>query len=133
VRAYPAVGMPSWAQANGEGAAGAGRPDESVALALPAMRCAADTRDVTRETAPFASNEELYEAVRALASQLASAGDARAASGLREGLAAVNGLTDGWALLLEAVEDADGAALAPGAREALALLRTEVRRVVRRR
>ena len=97
------------------------------------MRCAADNPAVSRRAAQFASNEELYEAVRALAADLDSAGEVRAAAELREGLAAVNGLTDGWALLLAAVERVDGVPLAPGAREALDLVRTELRGVVRRR
>ena len=85
-----------------------------------------------RPAAHFASSEELFDAVRALAARLDSAGEVRAAADLRNGLAAVNGLTDGWAELLEALERLRGGTLDPRARAVLDPVRADVQRIVRR-
>jgi hypothetical protein len=53
---------------------------------------------------PFASADECFDEVRALIVDLERAGRTAAAAELREGLGCLNGLTDGWALFLEAVE-----------------------------
>lgn len=49
----------------------------------------------------YSSNEELFQHVRDLAIFLKSQGHTAAAASLQDGLASLNGLTDGWALLLE--------------------------------
>jgi hypothetical protein len=52
----------------------------------------------------FDSNEEFFQAVRDLAAELESQGSHSAAGELAAGLSYLNGLTDGWALLLESLE-----------------------------
>jgi hypothetical protein len=52
----------------------------------------------------FQSSEELVQAVLDLADQLDQTGHHSSAARLRDGLGCLNGLTDGWALLLEAIE-----------------------------
>lgn len=51
----------------------------------------------------YASNEELFQHIRDLAVQLQSQGQAAAAQSLKDGLSSLNGLTDGWALLMESL------------------------------
>lgn len=53
---------------------------------------------------PFTSADEYFEEVRALGADLEHTGQAAAGAELREGFACLNGLTDGWALFLEAAE-----------------------------
>ena len=53
----------------------------------------------------FQSNEQFFDAVGELAASLETSGCDRAASTLRQGLRSLNGLTDGWALLLQAIEE----------------------------
>jgi len=57
---------------------------------------------------PFASPDEYFDEVRTLVADLAHSGHAAAAADLREGFGCLNGLTDGWALFLEAVEAVAG-------------------------
>jgi hypothetical protein len=52
----------------------------------------------------FQSNEEYFRAVEALIARLELGGHQRAADELRDGYRCLNGLTDGCALFLEAVE-----------------------------
>ena len=54
--------------------------------------------------ASFQSNDECFQAVRELIGRLEQKGHHEAAARLREGFRALNGLTDGWALFLEAIE-----------------------------
>ncbi len=52
----------------------------------------------------FKSNEEFFAAFRDLVSRMERGGARDAASLLREGFACLNGLTDGWVVLMEAME-----------------------------
>lgn len=52
----------------------------------------------------FASNEEFFAAFRDLVARIEKQGNAGAARELREGFACLNGLTDGWALLMESID-----------------------------
>jgi hypothetical protein len=52
----------------------------------------------------FRSSEELFQAVLDLADQLDQSGHNSSAARLRDGLGCLNGLTDGWARLLESIE-----------------------------
>ena len=64
-------------------------------------------RDVVRQwraMATFRSSEEFFEAVEALIARLEGARHQEAARGLRDGLRCLNGLTDGSALFLDAIE-----------------------------
>jgi len=54
----------------------------------------------------YSSNEEFFQHVRDLVARLRAQGHASAADELAEGLAGLNGLTDGWALLMEGVAGA---------------------------
>jgi hypothetical protein len=52
----------------------------------------------------FHSNRELVEAVENLQKDLASSGNEEADKLITEGIRGLNGLTDGWAYLLESLE-----------------------------
>ena len=52
----------------------------------------------------FRSTEEYFESVRVLVERLRTEGHVRAADELLEGFRCLNGLTDGWALFLEAAD-----------------------------
>ncbi len=52
----------------------------------------------------FTSNEEFFSAFRDLVERIEKQGHAQAAKELRDGFACLNGLTDGWVLLMEAME-----------------------------
>ena len=52
----------------------------------------------------FQSNEEYFRAVKDLVARLELGGHRQAADELGDGYRCLNGLTDGWALFLEAVE-----------------------------
>ncbi len=54
----------------------------------------------------FNSNEELFEAIRKLQKELLADGNKEAVSEIEEGFSCLNGLTDGWALLLESLNKA---------------------------
>lgn len=54
----------------------------------------------------YSSNEELFQHIRNLAIQLQEQGQAPATQALKDGLSSLNGLTDGWALLMESVAQA---------------------------
>ena len=84
----------------------------------------------------FQSNEEFFQAVRDLVARLKRGGHGRAAAELNKGLGCLNGLTDGSALFLEAIERvtaADSARFAPDDRQALEAIRKSVRQTVYRR
>ena len=85
---------------------------------------------------PFKSNDEFFAAVRALIARLESAGHAQAAAELREGFACLNGLTDGSALFLEAIDKVRqerSREFDKGEREALEAIRKAVHAAVYRR
>lgn len=52
----------------------------------------------------FKSNDEFFAAFRSLVERIEKQGNAEAARELRTGFACLNGLTDGWALLMEAMD-----------------------------
>jgi len=52
----------------------------------------------------YSSNEEFFRDLKLFIEQLDMAGYNTAAQELRTGLSSLNGLTDGWALLLESME-----------------------------
>ena len=81
------------------------------------------------------SSERYFEAVIKLAARLESEGHAAAADQIRRGLRCINGLTDGWALFLDAVEAVDaelGDQLAGADREDMRAIREAARRAVYR-
>ena len=52
----------------------------------------------------FKSNEEFFVALRDLIDRIEKQGNIAASKELRSGLSCLNGLTDGWALLMESME-----------------------------
>jgi hypothetical protein len=52
----------------------------------------------------FKSNEEFFVTLRDLIDRIEKQGNIAAAQELRSGFACLNGLTDGWALLMESME-----------------------------
>ena len=52
----------------------------------------------------YHSNSELVEAIEILKKDLASSGHEEASALIEEGLPGLNGLTDGWAYLLEHID-----------------------------
>ena len=52
----------------------------------------------------FASSEKFFAAFRGLVARIEKQGNAEAARELRGGFACLNGLTDGWALLMESID-----------------------------
>jgi hypothetical protein len=83
----------------------------------------------------FHSNEEFFRAAGDLVARLEEGGHEQVATTLRQGLQSMNGLTDGWALLLQAIEEAQRAspALLPIDRHALESLRLAAHFAVYRR
>ena len=53
----------------------------------------------------FKSNEEYFDAVRVLANRFHHKGEKRSGDLILEGLGLLNGLTDGWHLFLERLEE----------------------------
>ena len=81
----------------------------------------------------YLSDEDLFLHIRDLASQLQSQGYPSAAHSLQEGLASLNGLTDGWALLLESISNAIqlcGSSLKPEVLSQLSAIQAVVHKVV---
>lgn len=54
----------------------------------------------------FQSNKDLFEAIEELQKSLTSSGSEEAGELIAEGMSCLNGLTDGWALLLESLNTA---------------------------
>ena len=54
----------------------------------------------------FTSNDEFFAALRDLIDRIEEQGNVTAAHELRFGYSCLNGLTDGWALLMESMERA---------------------------
>ena len=52
----------------------------------------------------FKSNEEFFSAFRDLVERIEKQGNVPAAQELRRGFSCLNGLTDGWALLIESID-----------------------------
>ena len=85
---------------------------------------------------PFATLDDCFDAVRALVADLRASGHEAAAAELGAGFGCLNGLTDGWAGLLEAAEAVrarHAAALSPAQRSRLDDVRRVARRVTYRR
>jgi hypothetical protein len=85
---------------------------------------------------PFQSNDDFFAAVRALIARLEAAGQLQAAAELREGFGCLNGLTDGAAMFLEAIDRVRGARsreFERDDRDALEHIRKALRQAVRRR
>lgn len=86
--------------------------------------------------APFQSSEEFLAAVKALMTRLRTAGHEDAVAELKQGFKYMNGMADGWALLLSSIDTVQakfGPRFAPEEREALLAIRTEVYSNVSRR
>jgi hypothetical protein len=84
----------------------------------------------------FGSNEEFFQAVDELAAKLELNGCQRAAVALRDGLGCLNGLTDGWALLLESIDGilaTKSGEIDVAERHALKAIRAAVFEIVHRR
>ena len=79
----------------------------------------------------FASSQELFAAVANLTTRLEAGGHAQAAIELREGQLRLNGLTDGWALFLEAIEKVEATHAARFSRDEQKILEV-IRRAVKR-
>ena|GEM_PF-1560090 len=52
----------------------------------------------------YKSNDEFFQALEKLVQEIDDSGQYEAANRLREGFSCLNGLTDGWALLMESIE-----------------------------
>ena len=52
----------------------------------------------------YLSNEEFFQAFGELKQRLADNGNQQAAQELKQGFACLNGLTDGWAILMSSIE-----------------------------
>ena len=96
-------------------------------------------RDVVKQQRAIAalrSSDEFFRAVDALIARLDAAGHHQAASELRNGLGCLNGLTDGSALFLDAIEKVQATESKQFAREdqqALETIRARVHVAVYRR
>ena len=83
----------------------------------------------------FQSNEELFKAIRKLQKELIADGNEEAASEIAQGFSCLNGLTDGWTLLMESLEKAKrdyGSTLSDAQEGDLADISSCVRNVVYR-
>jgi hypothetical protein len=84
----------------------------------------------------FACADEYFASVRDLTARLDAGGCHEGAKELRAGFACLNGLTDGWALLLESLDRVHAMcsdALSAVDLADLAALRADARRMVHRR
>ncbi|KZY34366.1 hypothetical protein A3740_17530 [Oleiphilus sp. HI0068] len=54
----------------------------------------------------FQSNTDLFDAIEGLQASLVSTGNEHASNQIADGLSSLNGLTDGWAQLLESINNA---------------------------
>lgn len=81
----------------------------------------------------YKSNEEFFQAFERLVLRIHDSGQTRAADCLRKGFSCLNGLTDGWALLMESIETTlseDEAGLTPEDTAELEEMFTVVKKVV---
>jgi hypothetical protein len=79
--------------------------------------------------APFQSSEEFLHAVKELMTRLRASGHDDAIAELKQGFKYMNGMADGWALLLSSIETVQakfGPRFTPDEREALAGIHAEV-------
>jgi hypothetical protein len=84
----------------------------------------------------FKSNQELFQATHELIVSLDDRGHLLEAEALRDGLISLNGLTDGWALLLDAVgevESKGASVLSDSEREKISEIHDTVYHLVYRR
>jgi len=83
----------------------------------------------------YKSNEEFFQSVYDLASSLKHNGHVREADVLNNGMVALNGLTDGWAQLLDAVREVESnaAVLTDAEKEAIGTIHDAVYQAVYRR
>ena len=83
----------------------------------------------------YKSNEEFFQSVYDLASSLQRNGHEREADVLNNGMAALNGLTDGWAQLLDAVREVESNAtvLTDAEKQAIGTIHDAVYQAVHRR
>jgi hypothetical protein len=80
----------------------------------------------------FRTNEEFFNAVRDLANRFESEGDFRSRDGINEGLELLNGLTDGWHLFLDKLEEVQDLQPAGTRKTELADIISTARKVVYR-
>lgn len=52
----------------------------------------------------YKSNQDFFQAFEKLVQRIDDSGQSKAAKRLRKGFSCLNGLTDGWALLMESIE-----------------------------
>jgi hypothetical protein len=79
--------------------------------------------------APFDSREEFLQAVRELMTRLRASGHEDAIAQLKKGFKYMNGMADGWALLMSSIDTVQanfGPRFTPEEREALVAIRAEV-------
>ena len=84
----------------------------------------------------YRSSQEVVRAVEAMAASLEGQGHSHAADELKSGVRCLNGLTDGWALLLTSIENVQrmtGDKVPHTERLALASLQKAVRGIITRR
>ena len=67
----------------------------------PRATCA---RTLCEEMKEYESNEDFFTDFRKLVQRIENGGKRRAAEKLRDGVSCLNRLTDGWALLMEAID-----------------------------
>jgi hypothetical protein len=84
----------------------------------------------------FQSNAEFFAALDGLVADLERTGNVTAAERLKAGKRCLNGLTDGWGLLLESLDsvlDTDASTVNRAQRQLLEDMREAVEGVIRRR
>ncbi len=84
----------------------------------------------------YATNDEFFEDLQGLIRRLEQGGNQAAAEELRAGFACLNGLTDGWATLMDSMKQALsrwGTTMTDQDRDALNGMLKTVRRIVSRR
>jgi hypothetical protein len=88
---------------------------------------------ILRRTSDFTNREQLFRAVDDLIAHLRAEGKVEIAEELASACGSLNGLTDGWSLFLDAIDNVDALgpkALNPDERFVLQRIRAAVRRLV---
>ena len=83
----------------------------------------------------YRSNEDLFKAIEQLQQELSASGSQKASALISEGISGLNGLTDGWAHLLEHLNMANekyGSSFNLKQKENLAQIQTVIHKVVHR-
>lgn len=83
----------------------------------------------------YRSNEELFDAIKLLQKELAATGSQEASALISEGMSGLNGLTDGWAYLLEHLNVASqkyGSSFSSQQSKKLAQIQSVIHKVVHR-